>query len=190
MGKNRDMDIDVWNEAVHALDAKDYVCARALFASLGEIKEAQLQLGYLYQEGLGGEASPEKSQEIFQSLADANDIQGLYHLGRFFLKFSRLPEAAHYFEKSAQLGHVSGAYWASALHRGVYGHSTDIQKHRTFLELAVKLGHIYGKRDLALEDAQAASTLRERGTAYLRYLGILAQGIALTIRDRHDPRIC
>jgi TPR repeat protein len=171
------------------LDAKDYVRARTLFASLAENKEAQLHLGYLYQEGLGGQASREKAQEIFQALADADDLQGSYFLAKAFLSSSRLPEAAHYFEKSAQLGHASGAYWAAALHRGLYGHSTDMHKHRSFLELAAKLGHIYGKRDLALEDAQAASSFRERGAAYLRYLGILVQGIALTFRDRHDLRI-
>lgn len=183
------MSDDIWNESVKALDAKDYVRARTLFAQLGENKEAQLQLGYLHQEGLGGEACREKAQEIFQALADANDLQGTYFLAKVFLSSRKLPEAAYYFEKSAQLGHSSGAYWAAALHRGLYGHSTDIQKHRSFLELAAKLGHIYGKRDLALEDAQAASNFRERGAAYLRYLGVLVQGIALTFRDRHDLRI-
>ena len=183
------MDHDVWNEAVHALDAKNYGRARTLFASIVDNKEAQLQLGYLYQEGLGGEASSEKAQEIFQALADANDPQGSYFLAKVFLSSSRLPEAANYFEKSAQLGHVSGAYWAAALHGGLYGYATDIQKRRSFLELAAKLGHIYAKRDLALDDAKTASSFFLRGAAYLRYLAVLVKGIALTFRDRHDFRI-
>jgi len=183
------MDNEVWNEAVHALDAKDYWRARTLFASLGENKEAQLQLGYLYQEGLGGEASREKAQEIFQALADTNDPQGSYFLAKVFLSCSKLPEATDYFEKSAQSGHVSGAYWAAALHGSLYGHATDIPKRRSFLELGAKLGHIYAKRDLALDDAKTASSFLQRGAAYLRYLAVLLKGTILTFRDRHDFRI-
>lgn len=183
------MNDDVWNEAVQALDAKDFGRARTLFASLEENKEAQLQLGYLYQEGLGGEANKEKSQEIFQVLADANDPQGSYFLAKLLLSSQKFPEAVNYFEKSARLGHVSGAYWAAALHGGLHEYPTDIQKRRFFLENAAKLGHIYAKRDLALEDAKTASTFPQRCAAYLRYLIVLLKGIALTLRDRHDFRI-
>lgn len=183
------MSNEIWNDAVHALEAKEYGLARTLFASLKENKEAQLQLGYLYQEGLGGKINRDKAQEIFQSLANAGDSQGMYFLAKCLLMSKSLSEATQYFEKAAQLGHVSGAYWAAVLHGGQYECQKDLHKHRYFLEMAVHLGHLYAKRDLALEDAIAANNFLLKGAAYLRYFAALMKGVALTFRNRHDFRI-
>ena len=171
------MDDSKWNEAIRELDSKNYEHARVLLQPLSKNKEAQLQLGYLYQEGLGGEANPEKAREIFQGLADENDPQGTYFLAKSFLNSQHLTEAVSYFEKSAQLSHVSGAFWAAALHGGLYGHPRDDQKYRFFLERAASLGHIYAKRDLALEDIKDAKSFLASVNARLRYASLMAVGI-------------
>jgi TPR repeat protein len=183
------MEDSMWNAAVQELEAKNYERARVLLTPLIDNREAQLQLGYLYQEGLGGEVNTEKAREIYQHLANHGDAQGTYFLAKSFLNSNQLSEAIRYFEKSSKLSHVSGAFWAAALHGGLHGYTKDDEKYRFFLEHAASLGHIYAKRDLALADVQHAKTFFDWCVARWRHLEALAAGIVLTFRDRYDFRI-
>ena len=183
------MDYSMWNEAVRELEQKNYARARALLQPLVDNKDAQLQLGYLYQEGLGGEANAKRARDIYQSLADEGDSQGTYFLAKSFLSSHQLPEAVRAFEKAAELANVSGAFWAAALHGGLLGNVKDEKKHRLFLERAASLGHIFAKRDLALADARSTTSLLKWCAARVRYLRAIFEGIVVMCRDRYDFRI-
>ncbi len=176
-------------EAVREIDTGNYGRARSLLQALGNEKEAQLQLAYLYQTGLGGDSEPAKTQEIYQSIADAGDVRGMYYLASLMLEKRQLKEALDYFEKSAQLGHISGSYWAAALHSGLYGHPKDEKKYLFFLGKAAQLGHVFAIRDQAVLDMHSAKNFLVWGKSFLRCLAAKIEGIFIAIRNPHDLRV-
>lgn len=183
------MDAPTWDEAVKALAAQNYPRARELFEVLSEHDEALLQLGFLYQEGLGGPREPEKAYDIYKRLAAANDPQGTYFLAKLLLSRSQLEEALPVFEKAAALSHASAAYWAAALYGGLQGYRKDDEKHLEYLRRAASLGHIYGQRDLALSDLRSKGGPIRKVGALVRYFRAISEGIMLTFRNRYDLRI-
>ena len=183
------MDAIVWNQAVKELSAKNYEAARRAFEACGDYKEAKLQLAYLYQEGLGGASDEEKAKKIYEQLADASDYEGTYFLAKLYLKKHQLAQAATYFEKSANLSHVSGAYWAATLYYGFEGYPKDDKRYWYFLKQAASLGHVYAKRDWAWHDIRSATNPLERAKARIRYYGAMIKGIGISIKDPHDARI-
>jgi uncharacterized protein len=181
--------IELWNQAINALEVKDYPRARNLFESLQDNTEAQLQLGYLYQEGLGGSTDKQKAKSLFQGLADISHAHGSYFLAKLLLTENQLNTAVEYFEKSAQLKHVSGTFWTAALYGGYHGYPVNSEKHRYFLTEAAKLGHIYAKRDLALLDMRSNNSLHNKFFACGRYMKSLLAGIIIAVKDPFDFRI-
>jgi TPR repeat protein len=127
---------------------------------LTDKKEVKLQLAYLYQHGLGGLSESERAMEIYKILADTGDVQGMYYLASLLLERRQLDGAADYYQKSAELGHVSGAYWAAALHEGLYGHPRDDKN---------------------------AKNLVVRTQALLRYFLMKIKGLYIVIRNSYDP---
>lgn len=183
------MDNAKWNEAIRALDAKNYGLARELFQCFGDNKDAQLQLGFLYQEGLGGERDLDKAQEIYHNLASAGDSKGMYFLGKLFLNTGQLLESLRYLEQSAQSHHVSGAFWAAELHHGLHGHPIDEKKYRFFIKQAADLGHIYAMRNVALDNMRDAKTFFIWIKALWGYVTATIKGAAKAIRNPHDQHI-
>lgn len=177
------------DEAMRELDAENYESARSLLQTLSSNKEAQLQLAYLYQQGLGGPPDPEKAREIYKSLADAGDPQGMYYLASLLLESRQLSEAARYFERAAELDHVSGSYWAAALYDGLYGHPRDEEKYQRFIKKAASLGHLFAMRDLARADMKHTKNWIVWGEAFLRYLSVKIKGFYIAIRNPHDLRL-
>ena len=177
------------DEAIREVRKCNYERARTLLQGLSNDKEAQLWLAYLYQEGLGGTADLDKARETYQPLADADEPQGLYYLASLFLNTRQLTEAMRYFEKSAKLRHVSGAYWAAALHDGYSGYPKDPQKHLFFLGQAANLGHIFALRDMARLDMRNARNVAAWGKAFIRYFNAKSRGLFFAVRDPQDLRL-
>jgi TPR repeat protein len=176
-------------EAMRELTAKNYERARSLLQALNEDNEAQLQLAYLLDQGLGGARDVEKAREVYQMLADNGDVRGMYYLASLLLDQRHLPQALEFFEKSAELGHISGAYWAAALHDGAFGHPKDNQKYLHFNNKAVALGHVFAKRDQARQQMKEARNLYVWSKSFLRYAGAKTKGIGIAIRNSQDLRL-
>jgi TPR repeat protein len=177
------------NDAIEALNAKNYERARSLLEGLTDDDEAQFQLAYLLEQGWGGVRDPNRAREIYQSLADSGDVRAMYYLASLMLSQRRLSEALYYFEESARREHVSAAYWAAELHNGAYGHARDEEKYVCFIERAARLGHIYAKRDDALRQMKQASSVFAWGKSFLRYVRAQLKGAVLAFRDPRDLRL-
>ncbi|MCA3176832.1 MAG: sel1 repeat family protein [Burkholderiales bacterium] len=156
---------------------------------LTDKKEVKLQLAYLYQHGLGGLSESERAMEIYKILADTGDVQGMYYLASLLLERRQLDGAADYYQKSAELGHVSGAYWAAALHEGLYGHPRDDKKYQRFIQHAARLGHLFAKRDIERSNMRNAKNLVVRTQALLRYFLMKIKGLYIVIRNSYDLRL-
>lgn len=177
------------NEASAQLGARNYSRARELLEQLRGEPEADIQLAYLLDQGLGGERSPDRAEEIYRRLAEAGDVRGMYYLGSLLLEQRKLSEALQQFERAAALGHGSSAYWAAALHDGLHGHARNAEKHAALIERAASLGHLY-----ALRDARRLEMDKSRGSipwikAYARYLAVKLKGVAVGIRNPNDLRL-
>ena len=72
------------------VDKGNYENARNMLEPLRDNANAQLQLAYLYQMGLGGAKEIEKATAIYTTLANAGDSQGAYYLGDLLLERNQL----------------------------------------------------------------------------------------------------
>lgn len=177
------------DEAMREFDAGNYARARSLMEALSANKEVQLHLAYLYQRGLGGPPANEKAQEMYRALAASGDREGMYFLASSLMEQRVLEESLRYFQMSAELGHVSAAYWSAALYNGLYGYPQDESRYRYFIELAAKLGHVFAQRDIARNDMKNAANLADWATALYRYTRAKISGLCIAVRNPQDLRL-
>jgi TPR repeat protein len=178
-----------FDRAVAQINAGNYEQARKLLEELESNEEAQLQLAYLYQTGQGGPKDIEKAQEIYQLLSNSGSANAIYYLASIFLEKRQLRKALDCFERSANFNHVSGAYWAAALHGGLHGNPRNEQKHLFFLNKAASLGHIFALRDQAIVEMQNARNISDWCGAFLRYSATKIKGVFIVLRNTHDLRV-
>lgn len=177
------------SEVMREVDKGNYENARKMLEPLRDNTNAQLQLAYLCQMGLGGAKEIEKATAIYTTLANAGDSQGAYYLGALLLERNQLDQALHCFEMASGLDHVSGAYWAAALNDGYRGYPINAEKAAKYYEQASRLGHYFAKRDLARLNMKKASNFLEWAIAASQYLRAKIVGTVAVVRNPHDLRL-
>jgi TPR repeat protein len=183
------MDPLTWAQAKTELEAGNYERARDLLELLVDDREAKLQLAYLLQAGLGGDVDVVRAQNIYQSLANDGDAEGMYYAGRLFLAGGDLFKAVYYLEMSSSLSHASASFWGAELYNGLYGYPRDERKYRILIRRAANLGHIYALRNCALDDIQNEKNIFLKIRACLVYIAATGKGVVIAFKDPNDLRL-
>lgn len=169
--------------AMDALTRKDFVEARTILASIPENLEANIQLAYLLQQGLGGAVDNLRATHLYEAAISLGDNRSYYYLGSIYLAEKQLTKAVKQFELAAKEKNPSGAYWASALHDGYLGHPVDQSMASQYRKLASDLGHIFAQRDEMKIQMKQGSTWSGRLKGFVGYVRVKFKGALLAIRD-------
>lgn len=155
--------------------------------SLGA-KEGALQLGWLYEQGLGVTADTDRSIGLYRTAYEYDRQQGAYYLGSLLMRLGRSEEARNFMEEASNLSHPSAAYWAYVLNVD-RGTPEGIERAKKFLIRAADLGHEYAKRDLARLEMKESKSMRQWLVAFWKYLHTKCRGVRLVLKNQNDPRV-
>jgi TPR repeat protein len=136
--------IDVAKE--NPSEGRDLLLALAKKGSL----HSMVHLGYLYAHHLHGAEGLDVSEaEYWYRLAcEAGSEAATFHLGRLYLKASKIDKAREAFEIGLQLGYAPSIFHLGRIYRDGLGVATQWDRARTMFERAASLNHIYAKRAL------------------------------------------
>jgi TPR repeat protein len=157
-------------------------------ASVGEEK-ALLYLGWMYEQGLGCSVDEKQADVYYKKLCDMGDDSACYHSASLKFRHNDIPGALALFERAAESGHPSAAYWASAIYSGEGGYIQDSERATYYLEIAANLGHAFAKRDIAKKRVHEADQVYSKVIAVFQYLWCLLKGIAVIGKDADDLRV-
>lgn len=181
---------DELNKAYNAFEAGNYGLAKELFERIvQQDSRAHLYLGWMYDQGLGTTADSKKAEYHYRYLSEVNDADGKYYLASLLQKKGDLASAVKLYEESADLNQVSAAYWAYTLRSGEPVSLFDKDKADFYLKKAAILGHLFAKRDLALQEMQSGTGVKQRVNARVRYLLLKLKGLVLIVRNSQDMRV-
>jgi uncharacterized protein len=144
------------NMTGHEGTPKDYAKARLLFeqAAKYDYPKAELMLGTLYYEGLGGEKDYTKARTYFEGAASHQQPSAQFFLGVMEQLGKGTPineaKAAQWYEKSAKQGHVRANVALGMLYAGGKGVKEDFKKAHDYFEFAALRGHHVAQLKLGL----------------------------------------
>jgi TPR repeat protein len=171
-------------------ESGNYELARHLLKAVTRNSEEELALAYLYQQGLGGSVEIEKALKIYELLSSNGNPQGMYYLGTLFLQKRDLSGALLSFEKAANMGHISGAYWSAAIYDGFDGFPRDEKKYLISIKRASELGHLFAIRDVARIEMHASkANILRRAKWFLKYWFAKIKGLLIATRNPQDLRL-
>jgi uncharacterized protein len=140
----------------HEGTPKDYAKARRLFeeATKQGYTKAELMLGTLYYEGLGGDQDYAKARSYFEKAATLNQPSAQFFLG-VMEQLGKGTEkndakAAQWYEKSARQGHVRANVALGMLYASGKGVKEDLHKAHDYFEFAALRGHNVAQLKLGL----------------------------------------
>jgi TPR repeat protein len=177
----------ILSRANKAFKNKNYFDARRDYevAIQDGFPEASVQLGWLWEEGLGGQRDIERAAFLYQQAIDKGEVVlGSYHLASLLMKQGSSERASELFRAAAGGGHASAAYWLYIieLDRG------DASVWRS-LEVAAVLGHEYARRDLARQRMRKANSLFTWLGGFGSYVMAKVRGLLIILSNPHDPRV-
>lgn len=152
-------------------------------------RRASLYLGWMYEQGLGVPVNENQAATHYELLAHANDPEGSYYAASLKLKRGDAAGALAGFVLAAAAGNPSAAYWASAIYSGEKGFPVDVTKATAYLTKAASLGHVFAQRDLAKQRVRESKSMLAKAEAMLSYIGAKLKGLAMIVRNTHDPRV-
>ena len=113
---------------------------------------AALYLGWLTFKGIECEKSAAKAEELYRLALARGVPEATYFLASLFHSQERMTEALRLYRQAANdsgTPAASAAYWAYLILRDGIGVPRDRTLSIEMLDRAVKLGHIYARRDYA-----------------------------------------
>lgn len=87
------------------------------------------------------------------------------------------------------MNQVSAAYWAYALRNGDSASLVDRDKADFYLRKAAKLGHLFAKRDLAIQEMRNCKGVSKRVISRIRCFLLKIKGLFLIMKNRQDMRV-
>jgi TPR repeat protein len=174
-----------------ALTKNEYPAARAAFEralSEGGGDEALIHLGWLLEQGLGGQADVSRAKSLYRQALEKEPGLAAYHLGLLLMKEGHREEGSELLDRAAQLGNPSAAYWLYAFSSDAADPQSAALAEKSLLR-AAELGHIYARRDIERRRIRTSRGLAGKLSALLAYWKTKVVGIALTIRNVNDWRV-
>jgi TPR repeat protein len=133
----------------------DYGAARALYESDAKkgIAKAMNDLGFLYEQGLGGAKDYGKAKEWYAKAAATGESKAMSNLGRLYQNGLGVPRdyatARDWFERSANAGNSSGMNSLGWLYQNGLGVKQDYAAAQHWYEKASDVGNAAGTSNLA-----------------------------------------
>jgi TPR repeat protein len=177
-------------KAYNAFEAGRYGLARELFERIVQQENrVHLYLGWMYDQGLGVTENSKQAEHHYRCLSEGNDVDGKYYLASLLQKKGDLASAVALYEEAADLNQVSAAYWAYALRNGDSASLVDRDKADFYLRKAAKLGHLFAKRDLAIQEMRNCKGVSKRVISRIRCFLLKIKGLFLIMKNRQDMRV-
>ena len=135
-------------EAFAAYYCGDYGRAAQIWQPLAEAGngEAQFNLAYLYQKGLGVERFPSKAQALYEPLASAGNARAQNNLAASYYRDwpqdSNLAKARALYEQAAAAGDPKAQFNLAELHAGGWLGGRDYAQALALYERAAAGGHV------------------------------------------------
>ncbi|MCQ2380638.1 MAG: hypothetical protein MJ025_06945 [Victivallaceae bacterium] len=120
---------------------KNVIEAVRLFrlAARGNHREAQYNLGYCYENGLGVRPDDKMALFWYMQSADNGDADAQYKVAKYNQGiFNNAKDAASYFAKAAGQGHAESQYELGVCYRDGKGVEKDVNESRKWFSLAAK----------------------------------------------------
>jgi len=147
--------------------------------------EASVQLGWLWEEGLGGARDTERAKYFYQQAIDKGEVVlGSYYLASLLMKQEGSQRAADLFRAAANGGHASAAYWLYII-ESERGEASVWRS----LEVAAALGHEFARRDLARQRMRNATSLLNWFGGLGSYFMAKVRGLLIILSNPNDPRV-
>lgn len=133
----------------------DYAAARALYESDAKkgIAKAMNDLGFLYEQGLGGAQDYGNAKEWYTKAASTGESKAMSNLGRLYQNGLGVPRdyatARDWFERSANAGNSSGMNSLGWLYQNGLGVKQDYAAAKHWYEKASDAGNAAGTSNLA-----------------------------------------
>ncbi|MEG6507357.1 SEL1-like repeat protein [Methyloligella sp. 2.7D] len=167
--------------------------AEPKLAALAE-QQGSIASMWLLAEGYSGTYFPadtSRSKYWYRQAAEAGSEEAAYNLGRLHLEDREDGKAVAAFARGAELGHLPSAYNLALLCREGRGTRKDILRYRKLLECAAADGHLFAKRDLAVDlmTRQSGLKLKFRGFLLLTRLYLIDVPHELLRAWKHGPEI-
>ena len=185
-------DTKEFERASEAFGSGNYALAKELFGQLesNEYPRANLYLGWMCAQGLGGPENLKEAEYHYRRLADTGDPDGKYFLAATLHARRDYHSAVSLYQEAADAGNASAAFWTYSLYRNDLPQEVDSEKKaQEYLLKAARLGHIFAKRDLLIQEFTHGQTFARRLLARVQCWGVVFKGFILAIRNVEDPRV-
>jgi uncharacterized protein len=157
-------------------------------AEQGEV-DAQLYVGWMLHTGKGVTKNLREAEEWYRRAIAANSVRAEFNLGSLFWNSRDFPRALEWFERAGADGFGPALYHLGRMYRHGVGVAASPAKAREYVERAARLGHIYARRDLALEMVTGARGISQIPRGFLRLCGVVWLGYKTAYRDIWDDAL-
>lgn len=176
----------------HALfEEEQYGEALALYRSLAEhgSTEAQVFVGWMYQEGRGANKNIEEARSWYNKAASANSAEGQFYLGKLCLLEKKYDEAQRWFERASKQGYAPAIYHLGRMYQLGKGVAVDQKKAYEYLEQAAGMGHVFAQRVIAGKMLAGHFGVLKIPKGLYLLVKLLWSGYKVVHQDPYDSRI-
>lgn len=141
---NNDLDI-----AFKLYEEKKFDEAFQYYKSLAEegISSCQSMVCYMYMEGVGTDTDLDMAIHWCNKASENKDPEGLFYLGKVYIKKEQWDIAAKYFKEAADQNYTPAMYCLSRMY--FYGNGVELDKEKamSLMEEASSIGHLIARRE-------------------------------------------
>ncbi|MBI5909200.1 MAG: sel1 repeat family protein [Betaproteobacteria bacterium] len=141
-----------YRTAQELLNQKQFAEAFAAYEVLAKGGDArcQVQVGWMYNEGLGVEKNKEQALIWFQGAANLGSKEGAFYCGKSALACRDYESALRWFHQAGVQEYGPALLWLGLAHVRGWGTNLDLEKGVKYLERASKTGNFPARRELAI----------------------------------------
>jgi len=109
-------------------------------AELGSL-DAMLQLGRMYDEGLGVKSDKKRANQLYRAAADRGHATAQFNLGQMLRRQGSLEEAVVCYARSAQQGYTEAEFNLGVAYGKAQGAEFDLDEATRWIQRAAAKGH-------------------------------------------------
>lgn len=155
----------------------------------GGSEYACVYLAWLYQNGLGVPQDHHEAQTWYRVVADTGSPIGQHYLGSLLRKLNQFEEAFTWHKRSADAGYLPAIYRLSRMYAYGQGVTKDKNLAQKYLSDAAALGHLFAKRDIAIQMLKGRFGYQKIPIGFLQWVAVLAEGLFLAITTPNSEKL-
>lgn len=146
-------------------------------------------LAWMYQNGIGVSPDLDRARELFVSTANTGSLVGKFYLGKLESVGGRYEEALRWFEQAAQEDYAPAIYRLGRAHKLGRGVPVDRTKARSLFERASRLGHLFARREVALDMIKGSYGFAQIPKGLIEFASTVWTGARIASHDFRDDRL-